>query len=676
MTRTVQAERVGRRIHLITPSLSDPLEWQEQLDALKSIPGARWAPSAKAWTYPLDLTACRTMRRVFGSRLKLGPEVTKWGRAELVRERELKETASLDPLQPVELRQLPTLAPTLHAAMLNRGYQPIAAKFGAQAGPHGNFDEPGLGKCIETMGALIEGGHFGKGLLVAPRTALNVTWAPEIERWMNDVPGDVLVQVANVWEMPRRPGRVRPASAEERAETIEEFLREADNYAFAFLLVNPQMLNTRKAFRCTWDTDRHPKKRCLGAERCPNQRNHKTYLIHTYEKLHTTQWDFVVADETHLYTLHGRQKKPTAVGLGFHSLRVKPIAQSEDGMRVALTGTALKGKPTNLWATLAWLRPSVYTSRWNFAANYYESKPNLHTHSGIEYLEKIRPDRMKELDRELSKIIIRRTSSELRALNPAWAPPPITYIEKWVDMTPAQANLYDQMESEALARFEGRTITADNALAQGTRLKQFASAEYRWDGKDLVVSGPGGKFDWLVDSFLPRLGITGSDETEEGESKVVIASQFTKHVNAWRKALLAMGIECFILTGETSDDARVVQQQRFLKPGGPRVFLINTTAGGVSITLDSADYGVMMDETFVPDDQEQVEKRIHRTSQVDHYVKWYYVRSKGTIEEDIANDNEDKRNRDRLIQDGRRGVEWARKHLRVETSNKKRRRRS
>jgi SNF2 family DNA or RNA helicase len=665
----VRAERVGNRIHLRTPYLSDPDAWADQLNQLKSIPGARWAPGAKRWTYPLDLGACRRMRAVFGDRLELGPEVTTWGRAELERERALRTTLDLDPRRPAELRQIPTLAPTMHAAMLSRGYQTVAAQFGAIAGPHGNFDDPGLGKCIESLGALIEGGHFGKGLLIAPRTALNVTWAPEIEKWMNDVPGDVLVRLANVQPLPRRPGRVRPATAEERAEAIEDFLAEADDYSYAFLLVNPQMLNTTKSFKCSWMKD----DRCKG-EHCPNLRNHKLVLNHAFPKLHTTQWDFLIGDEAHLYSLHGRQKKPTMVGLGFHSLQAKPIPQSEDGMRIALTGTALKGKPTNLWASLAWIKPSVYSSRWNFAQSYYASKPNLYTHSGVEYLEEIRRDRMKDLDRELSRIVIRRTSSELRGLNPAWAPPPIQYVEKWADLTPGQANLYDQMEKDASARFGGRVLTADNILAQMTRLKQFASAEYKMQDGELVVCGDGGKFEWLVESFLPKLGITGSKESEDGSAKVVIASQFTKHVNRWRQTLLHMGIECFILTGETSDDERAVQQQRFLKPGGPRVFLINTTAGGLSITLDSADYGVLMDETWVPDDQDQVEKRIHRTSNVEHSVTWYYVRSRGTIEEDIANDNEDKRDRDKTIMDGRRGVAWAQKHWRVDTKNKRKRR--
>jgi hypothetical protein len=665
--RPVRAERVGNRIHLRTPYLDDPWEFQEQLDKLKGIPGANFSGAKKVWTYPLDLSACRQMRRAFGDRLQLGPELTAWGRAAVVKERELLGVLDLDPRAAANLERIPSLAPTLHAAMLTRGYQTIAAKFGAVAGPHCNFDEQGLGKCIESLGALIEAGVEGKGLLIAPRTALSVTWAPEIAKWMDDVPGDVLVQLPALRDMPRRPGRARVATDEERHEAIAEFLAEADQYRYAFLLINPQMLKTTRSFKCT--------KIPCGGESCENKRNHRTVYQHRFPELHAEQWDFLIGDEVHLYTIHGRQKKPSQVGLGFHRLQAKPIPQSEDGMRIALTGTPNKGRPLKLWATLSWVRPSVYSSRWTFAGRFFKSKPNKYTQSGIEFLDELDPKRVKDLDRELAALVIRRTSKELRDLNEDWAPPPIRYIEAFTDMTEKQAALYDQMVDEAAAELDGRVLTADNVLAQLTRLKQFAGAEYGYQRGELVVTGSGGKFEWVAGHLLARLGIEPNGEGD-GDAKLVIASQYTKHLQYWRNDLLHRGIDCHILTGQQDDDQRRVAQQSFQSPGGPRVFLLQTYVGGVSLTLDAADYGVMMDETFVPDDQDQVEKRLHRTSNVTHNVTWYYVRARGTLESDIANENERKRDNDRGMLDGRRGVEWARKNFAVNVKGKKPRSRS
>jgi hypothetical protein len=61
---------------------------------------------------------------------------------------------------------------------------------------------------------------------------------------------------------------------------------------------------------------------------------------------------------------------------------------------------------------------------------------------------------------------------------------------------------------------------------------------------------------------------------------------------------------------------------------------MTTTAGGVAITLDRADTVHILDETWVPDDQEQFEDRAHRASRM-HQVTVYYYRSKDTVEEDI-----------------------------------------
>jgi SNF2 family DNA or RNA helicase len=164
-----------------------------------------------------------------------------------------------------------------------------------------------------------------------------------------------------------------------------------------------------------------------------------------------------------------------------------------------------------------------------------------------------------------------------------------------------------------------------------------------------------------VDSFLAERGIYGDPKLDDGDSKVVIASQFTSMINLWAEALRAKGIECLVMTGETNKgDAFARMQRQFQAKGGPRVLLLNTMAGGVSITLDAADDMAIMDETWVPDDQEQVEDRIHRTSRTDHQVTIWYVRSEGTIERDLAGSNIIKDDRQKRSLDGRRGIEVAR----------------
>jgi SNF2 family DNA or RNA helicase len=84
---------------------------------------------------------------------------------------------------------------------------------------------------------------------------------------------------------------------------------------------------------------------------------------------------------------------------------------------------------------------------------------------------------------------------------------------------------------------------------------------------------------------------------------------------------------------------------------------MNTTAGGVSITLDAyCDELIIIDETWTPDEQEQLEDRIHRVSRI-HQVTIYRLVCKDSIDEYIKNRTLAKDVVQKEILDGRRGVE-------------------
>jgi SNF2 family DNA or RNA helicase len=119
-----------------------------------------------------------------------------------------------------------------------------------------------------------------------------------------------------------------------------------------------------------------------------------------------------------------------------------------------------------------------------------------------------------------------------------------------------------------------------------------------------------------------------------------------------------LGVKSHLLTGETTPKRRQEMVLEFQSDGGPRVFLLNTKAGGVSLTLDRADDVVILDELDDPDAQEQVEDRAHRVSRM-HQVFIHYVRSKDTIEVDIATVVGEKEHDQKALMDGRRNVDFS-----------------
>jgi len=105
----------------------------------------------------------------------------------------------------------------------------------------------------------------------------------------------------------------------------------------------------------------------------------------------------------------------------------------------------------------------------------------------------------------------------------------------------------------------------------------------------------------------------------------------------------------------------------FQDEGGPRVFVLNSKAGGLSINLDAADEVHCLDELDNPEDNEQLEDRAHRASR-NHQVTILYYRTVGTYDTNVALSVEDKRLAQFEVLDGRRGLQDVRKWIKYDES--------
>ena len=243
-------------------------------------------------------------------------------------------------------------------------------------------------------------------------------------------------------------------------------------------------------------------------------------------------------------------------------------------------------------------------------------------------------------------------------------------IGHWLDMEPKQKKAYSEMKEDAIAYLDSGSVVANGQLAVMTRLKQFAGCygtiETKEDSDGFEVDSfkpalPSNKFTWLLE-FLSELGIDKEGDSGPEARKVVVASQFTSVINVFQAALEKRGIKTLKISGGVSAGERKKAAELFQTDHGPQVFLLNTNAGGVALTLDRADDIVILDETFIPDDQEQVEDRVHRVSR-NHNVTIHYLRSKGTIEESIARTTFGRDQIQKQILDGERGINYAKQIL-------------
>jgi len=650
----VRVEKAGNRILLKSERPTPGLK--------QSIPGAYFRQDM-CWSVPLDLTTCFLLREKFGNRLVIGPLLTAWAREELAKRADLSQTAASDD---ASLEHLEALAPKLAGAMGSRRYQRAAVRFVADTeGRDGRkraliADTVGLGKTAEALGAVLESGATGPFLVVCPKTAVESAWAAEIRRWL---PEDGIITIPE--------GRAARDKILDGLVKLAAMNREDDrrgtqkllSLGRTWVIVHPAAVRTQTWWICGSCGDSTKYRSGMVQELdCGHQKDRSTVVQHdhTFPQLFKIEWGAVVADESDqmLIKLKGT---PNLQRRGMEMLR---DLVPEGGVRIAMSGTPFRSKPHQIWSTLNWLDPVRWSGKWAWLERYWK----LGGYSGYE-LGEFMEEREQYLTDELKDIMIRRTREEVRGdlppkLYPSNVPedgdlPPGI----WLPMTPKQRKLYEAMERSAEVQLEGGTLSAIGVLAELTRLKQFAGATGTIQGGEFIPQADGNKFEWLLE-FLRETGFPDKPST-----KVIVASQFTKLLNAFRAGVekeFSSGrsrIKTAMITGEVSGAQRpkVIEEFEDMDSGLDLIF-INTKAGGSAITLDAAEVTLILDETWVDDEQQQLEGRSDNRNPERKIVprSYYYLRSLDTVEVGIAiNNAEAKRRGTKLLDGARNKVDFA-----------------
>lgn len=587
----------------------------------KKVPGHRplWDKTGEkdkflGWTYPLTMATCRSFREVFRDELRVSNDLAAWAAAEIARENQMEDMRAG---KGIELDRVLKLCPDLYVALASRSYQIAGAGFLLTGGQVILGDEPGLGKTLQTLAALVQS-DSQRVLVSCPKTATYSVWVRETARWAPHI----------------KTFRAQGSHAEREAVMVE--------FEAAFgpkmLIINTEMIRAKRIEVC-------PDAPGGDVDLCPaiwtGQQDHK----HQYNSepdwpfLFLQQWDAIVLDESHnllASTANIQSKRITQGRTGAVHLRKQ---LREGGLAIALSGTPFRSKLPKSWGTLNWLRPDVFGSYWRFAETYFDVNSD-----GWGKVVSPEPKDQAVFDRAIRPYYLVRTKAEA-------APdlPPITYAGTppesnpdglagiWLEMEGKQAKAYRDMASDATARVEGGTVMANGVLAEITRLRQFASGYGHLNAaRTMLPEMPSNKIDWILEFLREREGNAG---------KVVIASSFTEMVELVAETIRKeLKEEVLTLTGKTSDSARRVLVERFGNMDDPcRVVVLNRKAGGESITLDAADDMIIIDQPWISDEDEQLESRIHRVSRI-HAVTVYRLLSKGTVDEWMAGITDEQRN--------------------------------
>ncbi len=303
------------------------------------------------------------------------------------------------------------------------------------------------------------------------------------------------------------------------------------------------------------------------------------------------EWEYVILDEA--------QAIKNADTITSRAVKHLPATA-----RLSITGTPVENSAADLWSQFDFLMPGFLGEEDAFKEAYTDAAKDL-----------------QRLRAKTQPYILRRLKSQVLA-----ELPPKTEVTIYCDFGDEQKAIYDQALAAAkdeMETFEGsRTF---HILRLILRLRQIAchprlAVKAIRRSLDHVGSG---KTEEVIQAALEILA--------EGH-KILIFSQFTRHLQLIQSLFLRLKITSFYLDGRTMDRGAVVQA--FKTHDGPCPFFISLKAGGTGLNLSEASYVFLLDPWWNPAVENQAIDRCHRLGQHQPVTVYRFI-TRDSIEEKV-----------------------------------------
>ena len=327
------------------------------------------------------------------------------------------------------------------------------------------------------------------------------------------------------------------------------------------------------------------------------------------EHLGAVNWSTVVLDEAQMV------KNP-------NTKAARAVRQLRADQKIALTGTPVENRLSELWSILDAVNPGLLGSLQKFRERF--GTP-IERHGDVDAAARLR--------RITQPFILRRTKADKRLLPDL--PDKIEQIA-YAKLTREQATLYQQVVDQLLADAEQAKGMRRRGLVLAAlmRLKQICNHPAHALGDGSRLAGRSGKltrFDELVTELL-----------DAGE-RALVFTQFREmgellrtHVNE------QFGFDPPFLHGGVSRIGRDRMVDAFQDGSGPPLFLVSLKAGGTGLNLTAASQVIHYDRWWNPAVEDQATDRAWRIGQ-ERTVNVHKLVCEGTVEERIGVVIDDKR---------------------------------
>jgi SNF2 family DNA or RNA helicase len=292
-------------------------------------------------------------------------------------------------------------------------------------------------------------------------------------------------------------------------------------------------------------------------------------------------------------------------------------------IRVALTGTPVENRLSELWSILDFLNPGYLGSEKRFRERFGVPIELQHDAAAAQALQSlVRP------------FILRRLKTDPTVIQDL---PQKIEMREYCPLTREQVTLYEAVVRDGLRRLEDAPSPMERRgviLALLMKLKQVCNhpAHFLGDGSDLP--GRSGK--------LTRLEELVEELLAEGD-RALIFTQFTALGERLQPHLAQrFGKEILYLHGGVPRRERVRMIDRFQSADGAPLFLLSLKAGGTGLNLTAANHVIHFDRWWNPAVENQATDRAFRIGQTRN-VQVRKLVCQGTLEERIDAMIEEKR---------------------------------
>lgn len=278
--------------------------------------------------------------------------------------------------------------------------------------------------------------------------------------------------------------------------------------------------------------------------------------------------------------------------------------------KLILSGTPIENSVEDLWSQMQFINPGLLGNHTFFMDEF-----------AIPIEKKKDQEKADKLQALIKPFVLRRTKGQVAKE----LPEKVEHLY-YSGMSAEQEEYYEKVKSEyrnellKMLTEQGMARSQMHLLQGLTKLRQIANHPQMVNEE---YSGESGKFSDVYHTLEGTLG--------KGH-KVLIFSQFVKHLSIFREKFDKEGIKYSYLDGQTQNRQEVVDE--FRNSEEIQVFLISIKAGGVGLNLTEADYVFILDPWWNPAVEQQAIDRTHRIGQKKTVFIYKFI-TKNSVEEKI-----------------------------------------